>query len=149
MNKNAVIRSIQQDEVHKLLELYKYLHEEDPELNLLEIQSLWEQIYNDKNLHYLVVDVEGRLVASCVLILIPNLTRNARPYGIIENVVAHPDFQRKGYGTKLLRKSLDIAWEHNCYKVMLLTGSKEEGTLKFYENAGFQMGVKTGFIATP
>ncbi len=149
MNNNAVIRPIHQNEVHKLLKLYKYLHEEDPELNLLEIKSLWEQIYNDENMHYLVADVEGRLVASCVLFLIPNLTRNARPFGIIENVVTHPDFQRKGYGSKLLRRSLDIAWERNCYKVMLLTGSKNAETLRFYENAGFQMGVKTGFIATP
>lgn len=149
MNNKAVIRPIKQDEVHQLMELYKYLHQEDPELNLLEINSLWEQIYNDKNLHYLVADVEGRLVATCVLVLIPNLTRNASPFGIIENVVTHPDFQRKGYGSKLLRKSLDIAWERNCYKVMLLTGSKKAETLRFYENAGFQMGVKTGFIATP
>jgi GNAT superfamily N-acetyltransferase len=148
LNNNAIIRPIKQDEVHQLLELYKYLHKEDPELNLLEINSLWEQIYNDKNMHYLVVDVGGRLVATCVLILIPNLTRNARPFGIIENVVTHRDFQRKGYGTKLLRKALDIAREHNCYKVMLLTGSKEAETLRFYENAGFTMGVKTGLIAT-
>ena len=99
--------------------------------------------------HYLVAETSGQLIASCVLIMIPNLTRNASPYGLIENVVTHKDFRRIGYGTQVLGKALDIAWERGCYKVMLLTGSKQEGTLRFYEKAGFKMSMKTGFIATP
>jgi hypothetical protein len=92
MNQEIVVRHINKDEVQKLLELYKQLHTNDPELILDNIHLLWEQIYNDKNMHYIVADRDGQLVASCVLIIILNLTRNARPYGLIENVVTHNDF---------------------------------------------------------
>lgn len=149
MSNDAEIRHINQDEIQKLLDLYKDLHNDDPELNPDIIHPLWEQIYTDKNMHYIVADKDGQLVASCVLVIVPNLTRDARPYGLIENVVTHHHFRRKGYGTKMLEKALHIAWEHSCYKVMLLTSSKQEGTLQFYEKAGFKKGVKTGFIATP
>lgn len=39
-----------------------------------------------------------------------------------------------------------IAKENNCYKMMLLTGSKEESTLNFYRNAGYNSTDKTAFI---
>lgn len=42
--------------------------------------------------------------------------------------------------------AVEIAKDNNCYKVMLLTSSKKEETLKFYEQAGFIRGKKIGFI---
>jgi GNAT superfamily N-acetyltransferase len=144
------IRTIRADELSSLLALYRHLHPTDPELAVTtEVAELWARICNDRGLQYLGAEVDGTLVATCTLTVIPNLTRAARPYGLIENVVTHPDFRRRGIGTALLRATLHIAWECGCYKVMLLTSRKDEATLRFYEQAGFEGGVKTGFIARP
>lgn len=86
------------------------------------------------------------IAASCVCVIIPNLTRGQRPYAFIENVVTASAFRRRGLATACLNYAKDIAVRENCYKMMLLTGSKEEGTLRFYEKAGYNSSDKTAFI---
>jgi GNAT superfamily N-acetyltransferase len=103
----------------------------------------------DPRLYYVVAELEGQLVASCALTIVPNLTRGARPYGLIENVVTHAEYRRRGLGTAVLRHGCEVAWRAGCYKVMLLTGSRDPGVLGFYEAAGFLKDVKTGFIRYP
>ncbi len=140
-------RTIRYEELPKLLSLYRQLHPEDPEDHPEELlDPLWDEIYNDPNLYYIVMDENGEIVSSCTISIIKNLTRGLRPYGLIENVVTHKDYRKRGYGTRVLHKAIDIARKNNCYKVMLMTGSKNEDTLRFYEKAGFARGIKTGFI---
>jgi hypothetical protein len=44
---------------------------------------------------------------------------------------------------------LDEAWAADCYKVMLLTGRKDESTYRFYKQAGFDRHAKQAFLAKP
>lgn len=144
-------RRIKDTELPELLRLYAFLHPEDTAVdpNDHAVLRLWARILADGNLRYYVVEEEKKIVSTCTLTLIPNLTRGLRPYGLIENVVTDPNFRKKGFATAVLRYALDEAWQAGCYKVMLETGSKKEETLRFYEKAGFRRGVKTGFIAYP
>lgn len=96
--------------------------------------------------HLLVGETDGRVVSSVTLIVIENLTHNLHPYAIIENVVTHADFRGKYYATELMNKASEIAAGFGCYKIMLLTGSKREETLRFYENCGYNRHDKTAFI---
>jgi GNAT superfamily N-acetyltransferase len=145
-----LIRPIRREELPALLELYRHLHRKDdppPEGEALEL--LWDEILSDPRQRLLVIELEGVLVASCTLVLIPNLTRGGRPYGLIENVVTHADYRKRGIGRTLMQHALELAWSYGCYKVMLQTGRKDEQIMRFYERAGFQRGVKTGFVAYP
>jgi len=96
--------------------------------------------------HILVTEEAGEVIAAVTLILIGNLTHNLRPYGLIENVVTHASHRRQGHASALVAEACRIAQEAGAYKVMLLTGSKQECTLRFYEKCGFNRRDKTGFI---
>ncbi|HYF65310.1 MAG TPA: GNAT family N-acetyltransferase [Herpetosiphonaceae bacterium] len=144
------IRMIRRDELPALIALYVHLHHEDAPLpDDAALAAVCEAIPGDPKLQCFVAERDGQLAGSCTLITIPNLTRGARPYGLIENVVTHADYRRQGIGTRVLHAALRRAWESNCYKVMLPTRSTREVTLRFYERAGFKRGIKTGFVAHP
>jgi len=86
-------------------------------------------------------------VDACTICVVPNLTRGCRPYALIENVVTSGAHRRKGWGKAVLSEALAFAWSQDCYKVMLLSGRKDDGVLRFYEAAGFNPDEKRGFIA--
>lgn len=141
-----MVRKIAENELKELLELYLYLHEESVPEMTEHLKSTWKTILQDENHHIIVNEVEGKIVSSCVCVIIPNLTRNIRPYAFIENVVTHGEYRGKGYATECLNYAREIAENANCYKMMLLTGSKKETTLNFYSNAGYNSTDKTAFI---
>jgi GNAT superfamily N-acetyltransferase len=144
---NERVREIKDDELNKLLKLYKHLNPDDPELTVDErVKQIWQAIMEDPNHFCLVIEEDGVIVSSCIMVIIPNLTRNARPYALIENVVTHEQYRKRGYGTVVIKKAIEIAKEKGCYKVMLMTGRKDEATLRFYEKAGFNKGEKTAFL---
>lgn len=141
-----MVREVKENELIELLELYLHLHEASVPEMTEHLRNTWDTIIKDKNHHIIVKVADGKLVSSCVCVIIPNLTRNIRPYAFIENVVTHGDYRGKGYATECLNYAGEIAKKENCYKMMLLTGSKEEATLRFYGNAGYNSTDKTAFI---
>ena len=141
-----IIREANNNDLREVLQLYLYLHEESVPEDSEHLRNTWASIINDTNHHLIVCEADGKIVASCVCVIIPNLTRNVRPYAFVENVVTHGEYRKKGYATVCLDFAKRIAEENNCYKMMLLTGSKEDSTLNFYRNAGYNSCDKTAFI---
>ncbi len=140
------IREANKRDLEQLLLLYTQLHGNalpDFDKNL---ESLWQEILEDKNHHIIVACEDGKIISSCVLIVVPNLTQNQRPYALIENVVTDEKYRKQGYATKVLNFARDIAQENRCYKIMLMTSAKDEDTLNFYIKAGYNKDDKTAFI---
>ena len=141
-----MVREVEENELNELLKLYLHLHEDSlPEMTE-HLKDTWTSIVQDENHHIIVKEVKGKIVSSCECVIIPNLTRNIRPYAFVENVVTHGYYRGNGYATECLNYAKKIAEKTNCYKIMLLTGSKKENTLNFYRNAGYNSEDKTAFI---
>ena len=141
-----MVREATKNDLNNLLQLYLHLHEDKIPEDSMNLRETWEIIQSDRNHHIILNERDEILVSSCVCVIIPNLTRNIRPYALIENVVTHEKYRGCGYATECLHYAKQIAVENNCYKMMLLTGSKEESTLDFYSNAGYNSSDKTAFV---
>ena len=141
-----MIREVNKDDFDGLMKLYMQLHYNPIPKKTPEIRELWNQIINDKNHHIIVAEEDGKIVSSCVCVIIPNLTHNQQPYAFVENVVTDESYRGKGLATKCLNYAKEIAIKENCYKLMLLTGSKKDSTLDFYRQAGYNSKDKTAFI---
>ena len=139
-----LVRALVESDMPHLQKLYRYLDADNTEIPLNEALQRWEMLKRYPYSNIFVACKDDMAVASCTLIVIPNLTRVGAPYALIENVVTHPDHRRQGLGTAVLYAAVETAWQAGCYKVMLMTGSKQPSTLKFYQDAGFEQN-KTGF----
>lgn len=140
------LREVQREDLPGLLNLYTQLHN-----NLFpgideRISSIWEDILHDPQHHIAVGCIGDRIVVSCVIIIVKNLTQGQRCYALVENVITDAQFRKMGYATEILNFAKGIAVSSGCYKIMLMTGSKEESTLRFYERAGYNRNDKTAFI---
>lgn len=141
-----MIREITENDLDGLLQLYTQLHDNPIPEKTAGLSKLWGKILADPN-HRIIVAVEdGKIVSSCVCMIIPNLTHEQRPYAFVENVVTDKEYRKRGLATACLDYAKKIAEGENCYKLMLLTGSKEESTLNFYRRAGYNSNDKTAFI---
>ena len=141
----TIIRPARPEDLAGLLDLYQVFRSHDPAFDTAAATPAWTALLNSPVVTIVVAEQAGRLAASCTLAVIPNLTWQGRPYAVIENVATRSDHRRKGLGHAVLAFAVDRARTARCYKVTLSTGSMQEGTLRFYEGAGFKRHAKTFF----
>ena len=144
MDDKLQIRPARQDNLQGLHELYRHLDANDARSSPDEAVAVFKRFLRYPGSAILIGTVGDVLVTSCTLVVIPNLTRGGKPYALIENVVTHAGWRKRGFGSAILRAATERAWDEGCYKVMLLTGSRSPETLAFYAAAGFEQS-KTGF----
>jgi GNAT superfamily N-acetyltransferase len=117
--------------------LYRELRPHDPEISpALAREDAW----------IVVCETDERLVATCMLALIPDLGSGARPIGIVEHVMTLAAHRGRGYGRRVLEHALSLAWSRRCCKVMLLPVAPRTEAHRLYESAGFLRDVERGFV---
>jgi len=141
-----MIREANANDLFNLLELYSQLNDNEVPEPCDALSALWKKIVDDKNYHIIICEEDGVILSSCTAIIVPNLTHQHRPYALVENVVTDGRHRGRGLASQCLEYAKDIAVSEKCYKIMLLTGSKKEETLRFYERAGYNSIDKTAFI---
>ncbi len=150
--KSMIIRTVDKQELFALRTLYRdhLFDEADTALPDEAVErAVWNNLLSNPAIRIFVIELNGQLVGGALLAVISNLTRGCRPFGLIENVVTHRAYRRRGLASALLAEVLRIAWEEDCYKVMLLTSTQRTDAHRLYEKLGFTRNEKVGFVAHP
>lgn len=143
-DRDFIIRPAARGDLADLMTLYRHLNPTDPVLDESVTEERFSAILAQSGMTVFIGFAGDVAVATVTSIIVPNLTRNGASYALIENVVTHADHRKRGYARAVVDHAIAEAWNAGCYKVMLLTGSKNPATLRFYENCGFLQD-KTGF----
>src|SRR5258708_8564809 len=110
-------------------------------------EQIWQTTLARDGVAVFVSEADARIVSTCMLLTVPNLLRGGRQHGFIENVVTHPEFQRRGHGRAVIAAALAEAWQRDCHHVLLQTGRRAPRVPRFFEGCGFIPGRRTAYAA--
>ncbi|MGW4403472.1 N-acetyltransferase family protein [Nonomuraea sp. NPDC004702] len=144
-----MFREARLDDFEHIVRLYRQLQPDDPEVVDGSDMAVFRQILASPALRLFVLELDGAVVATTYLNVIPNLTRSASPYAVIENVVVEASRRGAGLGKQIMAATLQAAWEAGCYKAMLMTSSRRPATHAFYRACGFSGEAKHAYVARP
>ena len=127
-----------------ILELYKQLIPEEIPIDIKMANEIWEKIENS-GIKYFIAIENCIIISSCYLAIIPNLTRNGKSNGFIENVITDEKYKKMGIGKKVIEMAIEYGKQNNCYKIILQSGYKRKENHIFYEKCGFDGDSKKAF----
>jgi ribosomal protein S18 acetylase RimI-like enzyme len=97
----------------------------------------FERVRSDPNIRLMVAEEGGRIVGCLQLCILPGLSSQGAPRGLIEDVRVASDRRSRGIGEKLVRWALEEARGKGCRLVELLTHHTRVDAQRFYERLGF------------
>ena len=144
-----MIREINENDAADMAELVKQLS--PTELNMTDeiVHQIKTKISEMARLGYMKIfgyQQDERIIGTCSIGKMEGITKECRPFAVIENVVVLDSARSNGIGRQLVRHAMDQAENWDCYKVILETGTQDEWKLRFYEKCGLTRGGKTAFI---
>ncbi|MEU6245053.1 GNAT family N-acetyltransferase [Streptomyces sp. NPDC047024] len=99
--------------------------------------AAFERLDADPNQHLVVAVLEGRVIGTLHLTVIPGLSRKGATRALIEAVRVHADQRGSGLGSELISWAVDRARELGCTLVQLTSDKARTDAHRFYERLGF------------
>jgi GNAT superfamily N-acetyltransferase len=103
-------------------------------------QQTWMRMTETPGLAVYLAEVDGDVVGTATLLMMPNLTYGCAPTAFIEAVVVQFDHRRRGVATAIMRRVLDDARGAGCNKIQLLSHKRHatDGAHRLYTALGFE-----------
>lgn len=139
------IREAGAGDLDELLRLYSFLYGDSVLKKDKGTVSTWNRMLTDQFYHIIVAEEDKKIVSTCMVVIIQNLSFEHRPYAIIDNIVTHSEYRAQGLATACLQEAKSIAEKAGCFKITLSTSSRLPSTHRFYEKLGYNKEGLTAF----
>jgi ribosomal protein S18 acetylase RimI-like enzyme len=98
----------------------------------------FEQINNDPNHELIVAELNGEVMGTLHLILIPSISFQGSLRAQIESVRVDKNYQNRGIGSEMMQWTNKRARERGAHVVQLTTHQSRADAHRFYERLGFK-----------
>lgn len=144
MNEAPRIRLAEERDVPRIVELYRELtisdsaveHTRNP--TIADYQLVFAEIRSDPRQKLLVAELQGEVVGTIVLLVVPNLSHNGTPWAFLENLIVTEKCRRKGVGRMLLEHAVGAARRSGCHMVELCSDVRRKEAHRLYGSMGFE-----------
>jgi GNAT superfamily N-acetyltransferase len=134
----VIIRQATSQDIPRILELYEELTEEKQDLSAETVQRVFDQIAALPDHEFLVAEKDDLVIGTLFVQVVPNLTHQARPWAVLENMVVDKSHHRQGIGRALIKHAAETCREKGCFKMQLLSHKKRLPAHQFYRDLGFE-----------
>jgi predicted nuclease with RNAse H fold/GNAT superfamily N-acetyltransferase len=144
---SVVVRRASESDLDALLSLYHELAADKTTAapgDRDSSESLLAEILADPRRELAVAVVDGQLVGTADLLVVPNLTHRGNPWAVVENVIVASSARRTGVGRALMTHLIELARAAGCYKLQLASGKHRTEAHEFYRSMGLNA-VAEGF----
>jgi N-acetylglutamate synthase-like GNAT family acetyltransferase len=137
------VREARADDAGALQRLYELLVPQNPRIHVLPERL--ERLRQDASHFCFVAEREGEVVGTVLLHVCPDVMFEERPYALLENLVVDAGARGGGVGRALLEHAERVCREHQCTKIMLLSGVQRTEAHGFFERLGYDGSVSRAF----
>jgi predicted N-acetyltransferase YhbS len=144
MNETPHIRLAEEKDIPSILELYRELTittsqvEQSRSPSLADYRKVFAEIQSDPRQELLVVEDRGDVVGTIVLLVVPNLSHNATPWALLENLIVTEARRGRGLGKMLLEHAVGRARQLECHMVELCSDLRRKEAHNLYRSMGFE-----------
>jgi GNAT superfamily N-acetyltransferase len=137
------VREAKQDDIPIILKLYRQLamNPSEPESVTTELEfsrEMFREMAEMDDYHLLVAEIDGEVVGTTFLVILPGLAHSISRWGVMEYMVVDKAHRSRGIGQALMDHAAELAKEAGCYKIMLGSNKKRLDAHRFYRSAGYE-----------
>lgn len=103
-----------------------------------EALAAFKEIEADKNNELWVGELEGAVIATLQLTMIPGMSRGGMRRALVEGMRVHADHRSQGVGEQLMTAAMERAKTLGCKLVQLTTDTRRAAAHRFYVRMGFE-----------